>query len=60
MSPAEHEAVERDLEKQIKQQDALRRDPSKSLAQKIEHARNAKALREALRQHKLQYFDLIS
>lgn len=48
------------LKNQIAVEDAGKKDPTKSLTDKVAHNRERNRLREELRQHQLNYFELVS
>lgn len=59
MTEQEYDAETTRLESMIAVEDAGKKDPTKALAQKVEHNRARNRLQEKLRQHKLNYFELV-
>lgn len=59
MTEQEYDAETTRLESMIAVEDAGKKNPMKSLALKVEHNRERNRLRELLRQHKLNYFELV-
>lgn len=59
MTEQEYGAETMRLKSRIADEDAGKKDPMKSLAQKVEHNRECNRLQEQLRQHKLNYFELV-
>jgi hypothetical protein len=60
MTPDEHNKEVRRLERLIAAEDAGKKSPTKSLAEKVAHNRERNRLQEKLRQFKLSYFELMT
>lgn len=60
MTEAQFAAETARLKKLIAKEDAAKKAPGQSLAEKIHHNRERNRLQEALRQHKLNYFELVT
>lgn len=59
MTEKEYQAETKRLERLIAQADAGKKAPNKSLAEKVACNRERNQLQEALRQHRLNYFELV-
>lgn len=59
MSQLEYDTETANLERLIAEADAGKKDPTKSLAEKIENNRKRNEFREKLRAHKLAYYELV-
>lgn len=59
MTQDEFDAETTRLEQRIALEDAGKKSPTKSLSEKVAHNRERNRLREDLRQHKLNYFELV-
>lgn len=60
MTKQEFDAEVTRLETLIAYEDAGKKNPQKSLAEKVAHNRERNRLQEQLRQHKLNYFELVT
>lgn len=60
MTKAEFDAETVRLAKLIAAEDAGKKKAGKSLAEKVAHNRERNRLQEVLRQHKLNYFELVA
>ena len=59
MTDQDYEAETKRLQSLISAEDAGKKDPTKTLAQKVEHNRERNRLQDVLRRHKLSYFERI-
>ncbi len=59
MTKAEFDAETERLQQMIAAEDAGKKNPHLSLAEKVAHNRERNRLQEVLRQHKLNYFELV-